>query len=82
MNITTPMNWVNSSSGVKKDHTGHKATLKLKGKDNVWLTTLAVTYTNVSTVEPTGKELGFYLVWANPLCSNIVYVDFFLRDVI
>lgn len=28
MNITTPMNWVNSNSGVKNDHTFHKATLK------------------------------------------------------
>lgn len=31
MNITTPMNWVNSNSGVKNDHTFHKATLKLQG---------------------------------------------------
>lgn len=28
ISITTPMNWVNNKSGVKKDHTCHKATLK------------------------------------------------------
>lgn len=34
MNITTPMNCVKRMSGVKKDHTGHSAKLKLQGKHN------------------------------------------------
>lgn len=28
INITTPINWVNNNTGVKNDHTCHKATLK------------------------------------------------------
>lgn len=37
MNITTPINWVNSSKGVKNDHTFHRARLKLKEtKANSW----------------------------------------------
>lgn len=32
MNMTTPMNCVKRMSGVKKDHTGHSAMLKLQGK--------------------------------------------------
>lgn len=29
INMTTPMNWVKRMSGVKNDHTGHSAMLKL-----------------------------------------------------
>lgn len=34
MNMTTPMNCVKRISGVKKDHTGHSAILKLQEKQN------------------------------------------------
>lgn len=33
MNMTTPMNCVKRMSGVKKDHTGHSAMLKLQEKN-------------------------------------------------
>jgi len=32
MSMTTPMNCVKRMSGVKKDHTGHRAMLRLQGK--------------------------------------------------
>lgn len=37
MNMTTPMNCVKRMSGVKKDHTGHSAMLKLQEKVKCYL---------------------------------------------
>lgn len=36
MNMTTPMNCVKRMSGVKKDHTGHSAMLKLQEKQKCY----------------------------------------------
>ena len=47
MSITTPMNCVNNSNGVRKDHTCHKATLKLKRTKHTWWATPATIYTHI-----------------------------------
>lgn len=36
MSMTTPMNCVKRMSGVKKDHTGHSAMLKLEREGQIW----------------------------------------------
>ena len=48
MSMTTPMNCVKRMSGVKKDHTGHSAMLKLREKDTCHLQI----HTNTETKKP------------------------------